>query len=222
VLVVLVNVTLAINVRLVLQVQPEVPVWMALQATLANQVIQAKITHRAKTVETMERPAQLHHLVKDHQDHPVQQVPPVRKALQVHPEAQAKVADKDHLVPQVPLAQLEEMANPVVKALMATTPQEAKARKDQRDHLDPSVLQDPKDQTEIQPPVAADPVNPVHPAHPVPAVQLRPQANKAHKDHLATPVQTPNTVPVHHAAAWSTAVALSLYFAISTKPIRSD
>lgn len=44
-----------------------------------------------------------------------------------------------------------------------------------------------------------------------------PPANKDLKAHPATQAQTPNIAHAHHEAAWSTAAALSLCFAISTK-----
>jgi hypothetical protein len=208
---------LAINARLVHPVQQAAPVPMANREKQANQASQAKITVQAAIVAT-KTPIQIPDpQVKVHPDPLVQPVPPEIKALQVQLVAQEKEADKAPLALPDPLVQPEETANQDRKAHLATMLPEAEAKKDPKDHPVQSVNPDPKDQTATQPLAAAAQANPDQLDHPAREVRTEIQENKARKVPLAIPAQMPNIVLAHHEAAWSIVVALSLFFAISTK-----
>jgi len=207
----------ATNAHQVHPVRLVVLVLMVHQAVRASRANQEKITERAKIVEPAARLSRLRHPVKDHQARLVQRDRLDPKARPVHPEIQVKEADSAPLDRPDRRVQREEMANPDPKARLEPMPPEEKARRDPKDHPDPLVNPDPKDLTAHQQPAAAELVNQdqlVHRVHPVPDPPL---ANKARKVRPAIPVQTPNIVLVHHEAAWSIAVALSLFCAISTK-----
>jgi hypothetical protein len=208
---------LVINARLVHPVQQAVPVWMAHQAVRASRANQAKIMLQAKIVEPAARNQYRLHLVKDHQAPRVRPVLLDRKARPAQLVAQEKVADKAPLDHRDPLVQPEEMENQDRKAHLATMLPEEKARKVPKDHPVQSAHLDRKDPTVHQPPVPLEMVNPAHLVHPVPEVQTAVPANKVHKVPLAIPAQMPNIVLAHHEAAWSIVVALSLFFATSTK-----
>jgi len=219
-----INVELAlVNVMRATNVQQVHPVLQAVRAVMANQVKQAnpvnraKIIHRAVIAAITNRIRIPDQLVKDHPVHPAQPVPLEIKALQVRPEIPEKEAALARLARRDPPVQPEEMANRDRKDPTAKMPPEDEARKDPKDPTARSVNPDPKDQTVHQPPVAADLVNLDQLVHPVPEVRTEIPANKARKVHPAIPAQTPNIVLAHHEADWSIVVALSLFFAISTK-----
>jgi len=214
---VLANVMLVTNARQVHQVQQVVPVWMACQALRVNRANRAKIMVLAKIAELVDPLYHLHHLVKDHLVHPARPVPLDPKARPVPPAVPEKEAESAHPAHRVPVVQLEAMANQDPKVHLVTMQLEAKARKDPKDHLAQLVQPDPKDPTVHQLLVAVEMVNQDHLAHPAPEVQTVVPASKAHKVHPAIPVRMPNIVLAHHEAAWSTVVALSLFFAISIK-----
>jgi len=208
---------LVTNARLVPQVQQAALVPMANQAKQAKQASQAKITVQAAIVATKTLIRILDPPVKDHPDPLVQPDPPEIKALQAQLVAQEKEADKAHLDHPDPLARPEETANQDRKAHLATMLPEAEAKKDPKDHQVQSANPDQKDQTATQPPAAAAQANLDQLVHLAPEVRTEIPENKARKVHPAIPAQTPNIVLAHHEAAWSIVVALSLFFAISTK-----
>jgi len=208
---------LVINARLVHRVQQAVPVWMARQAVPANRANQAKIMLRARIVERVARWSHRRRPVKDHQAPQVRPVQLDRKARPAQLVAQEKEADKARLDHPDPLVRPEETANQDRKDHLATMLPEEKARKVPKDHPAQSAHLDPKDPTVHQPPVLLEMANPDHPDHLAPEVQTAVPANKAHKVLLAIPAQMPNIVLAHHEAAWSIVVALSHFFATSTK-----
>jgi len=208
---------LVTNAQLVHQVQQAALVPMANRAKQAKQASQVKITVRAAIVATKTRIQTQDQPVKVHLDPQVQPDPPEIKALQAQLVAQEKVADKAHPDHPVQPAQPEETANPDPKDQMATMLPEAEAKKDPKDHQVQSANPDQRDPTATQPPAAAAQANPDQLVHPAQEVRTEIPENKARKVPPAIPAQTPNIVLVHHEAAWSIVVALSLFFAISTK-----
>jgi len=213
----LANVMRATNARQVHQVPQVVPAPMANQVKQAKQENQAKITIQAVIVELAVQIQTRIHRVKDHPVHPVPPVPLATKALQVQLEILEKAAEQVRPAHQDPLVQLEAMANQDRKAHLATMRPAEEARKDPKARQAQLVNPDPKDPTAIRPLVVVDPVNLDQLVHPAPEVRMEIPANKVPKVHPAIPAQTLNIVLAHHEAVWSIVVALSLFFAISTK-----